>query len=217
MAINTQIQRQEIRRRNDIASVRFFAGQRLTVHRTFAAVKKVTTDSLDKSRHTIHSDKVSNGETFIFKHCQDYNTKTHRWNPHFYPEIHENSSIPKDMIRFMMVRDGRQFCLSDRYVRPDAIIPAWCMTVDKSQGREFMEVVKVLPVTPGGFGKSHAHVGMSRAKKCQVTYGTVNPLQQLRALAMNPQAPRQSILGWLLKVAHKKWIAQSEGIPDGFF
>jgi len=168
----------------------------------------------DGSGSEFRSDAFRNHEVFLFDHCQDYNVKMKRWSTHRLRSISHSqlARVPSEHVRFLRTQCGRQFCLHDKYVRPEKMEVAWGQTVNSFQGREEVAVTFLLPEDPQGFTIHHLHVAFSRAKQCLVLYGT---MAQLKALSCNQVAPRQSILGYLLKQSVDRWKSTAK-IPQGF-
>lgn len=165
-----------------------------------------------KGKIRLISHAVSNGEVFLFAYAQDYNLRKRTWCSQKIPmldamHVVSGLTVPTDHIRFLVTKDGRRFCLHDGYVPRSAILPAWALSVNKSQGREFEGVILVLPTDPGPFGRHHLHVALSRGKRCLIVYGT---MEQLLALANNAEKPRYTLLAWRVKCALKAWLLAEE-------
>lgn len=167
-----------------------------------------------RARRLPWSDAVANGEVLLFAHAQDYDLRKRAWCTKHWAALGPEQTPKPGRARFLVARDGRRLCLHDGYVPRHAVLPAWDITVNKSQGREYAEVLFVLPAEPGPFGRRHLHVALSRGKRCVVLYGT---RAQLRALAANPEPPRQTLLAWRLARALETWLRRASGIPDAFF
>jgi hypothetical protein len=156
------------------------------------------------------SDAISNGVVIVFEAWREYDLRRRSWLP---ARATVAATVPAGRARFLMARDGRQFCVHAGYTPADAFVPAWAQTVDTAQGREFDADLVRLPADPGPFGLRHLHVAHSRGKRCVAYYGT---RAQWEALARNPETPRQTLLAWRLRALVARWTQRRAGIPAGF-
>lgn len=157
------------------------------------------------------SDEVCNGELFLFRELCDYDTKARRWGRvRSRLAAREGLQPPGHVLRVLRMAGGQQIVVGGADqgasatqtagVAPAHLQAAWCITVDKAQGRQEQTVVKVLPppVSPSDaparraryaqcFRRNHAHVSLSRAKQCYLQIGGLRWLQELARRAPRPR------------------------------
>lgn len=139
-------------------------------------------DQSDKHT-TVYSDRCNNGDTYIIQEFKTYSLTLSRWMD---GEKFNTSTLPikktttsyysKETTQRICIitTTGKIICVHPDFVKVEDIIPAWCITVDRSKGLEFDNVMVVTnpDIDSGCFGLNHIHVALTRAKKRTYVLGT---------------------------------------------
>lgn len=188
----------------DVDIVEFYVGQRMMIVERNFGERRVTqtADRNDPRAEVLTSDGVNNGEVYVFDCAQDYDPRSKRWSESM-RELRRGNAYPprgSPKMRFVRTRCGKRFCLHPNYVPVENLRPAWCITVNGSQGRQYDSVFWALPPTAARvnacFNVRHAHVATSRCERVQYVYGT---MAVLRRVVTNPQSERYGCLRWRLR------------------
>lgn len=165
-------------------TAKYYHGQRLMVYNQNYHEKKVS------DRPHAVSNAINNGEEFTFGKCRSLILSPNRaWTGEGkgYAEMQHLLPMTKnaDKYRIFFIDDKgeKRYCIGDGFIQVDNIQPAWAITSNKSQGREYEYVIVVLPRTigqmPRCFIRNHLHVMVSRPKTILVVLGSREVLETL--------------------------------------
>lgn len=181
----------------------YYANQRLTVKNRSYKCKTLNlkTEALEdkKAQNLAYSDKIRNGESFIVAGIKDFDVETNEWVEPMIDSMTKRGLFSFDKSRFrrcIVTKDGRHLCINDGYVDTVNLQPGWCITVDRSKGREYENVIFCLASKKDAvFNKNHVHVAISRAKKRMILLGE---LQYMIDIGSKDQRMRKTTLSLLL-------------------
>ena len=168
-----------------------------------------------------HCDVFKNGETCIVDYIVDFDATIYTTNAirmRWKKETKRQHVSVDDIVRYdftntrrcVVMTNGKIMCIHPSYVEKMHVLPAWAITVDKSKGRTFGNVIFAV----GGekdtvFTKNHVHVALTRAKGLTMIAGDLSVLKKivLEEESRSNDSNRLHLMRWRLK----KWWRKEAG------
>ncbi len=138
-----------------------------------------------------HCDIFKNGETCVVDYIVDFDATIYatnairiRWkkdSKRQYVAVDDIARYDFEKVRRCIVMtNGKIMCIHPSYIEKMHVLPAWAITVDKSKGRTFGNVIFAV----GGekdtvFTKNHVHVALTRAKGLTMIAGDLSILRKI--------------------------------------